>query len=55
LCPVCGEEMSRDVYVGKEHFVKDVAHPDYRAVFLVPEFGVDGEPNFMGAVGSRGG
>ena len=47
LCAVCSEEMTRAVYVGNEPFVKDVGHPDYKAVFLRDEFDENGEPNYI--------
>ena len=49
-CPLCCDEMGRSVYVGKERIVKDVGHPDYKAVFPMSEFGEDGEPNFIDVV-----
>jgi hypothetical protein len=55
LCPVCGEEMSRAVYVGKRRIIKNVGHADYKAVFLFDEFDEDGQPYFIDVIGSRGG
>ena len=49
-CPVCHEEMVRAVFVGKERIVKDVGHPDYKAVFLCDEFDEDGQPNYVDVV-----
>jgi len=54
LCPVCGEEMSRAVYVGKRRIIKNVGHADYRAVCLFDEFNEDGESNFIDYGGGRG-
>jgi len=53
VCPACGGEMVRAVYVGRRHIVRDVGHADYRAVFPFDEFGEDGEPNFID-YGGRG-
>lgn len=50
-CPVCSGEMVRSIHVGKGHIVKDVGSPDYRAVFVLPEFDADGEPNYVDFVG----
>ena len=47
ICPACGEEMVRSVYVGSRYIVKDVGHPDYVSVFPFDEFGLDGAPNFI--------
>jgi len=56
LCPACHEEMTRSVYVGSRHIVKDVGSPDYAPVFVDDEFGEDGEPNYIeSAGGSYGG
>jgi len=53
VCPACGGEMVRAIYVGKKPIVKDVGHADYKAVFPFDEFGEDGEPNFID-YGGRG-
>jgi len=50
-CPLCGWKMVRSIHVGKGHIVKDVGSPDYRAVFVLPEFDEDGEPNYIDVVG----
>ena len=50
LCPACGEEMRRCVYVGKRHIVKDVGSADYVPSFVDNEFGEDGEPNYIEVV-----
>jgi hypothetical protein len=50
-CSVCGSEMVRSIHVGKSHVVKDVGSPDYRGVFVLPEFDADGEPNYIEVVG----
>lgn len=55
VCPACGDDMVRAVYVGSRHIVKDVGHPDYVPVFPFDEFGENGEPNFIDVVGGRGG
>ena len=54
VCPACGEEMLRCVYVGKRPIVKDVGNVGYRAVFPFDEFDENGEPNFIDFVGGRG-
>jgi len=53
-CLVCGEEMSRAVYVGKEPIVKNVGHEDYVPVFAFDEFDENGEPNFIDYYGNGG-
>lgn len=53
LCPACGEDMSRKVWVGKSHIVKDIGDPDYLAWFVADEFDEFGDPNFVDAVGGR--
>ena len=50
VCPACGDEYERDFYIGKEPFVKNVGHPNYKAVFLRPEFDENGKSNYMGSV-----
>lgn len=47
-CPVCSEDMTRSVHLGKLHIVKDIGSPDYKAVFLDEEFDEeDGSPNYI--------
>jgi hypothetical protein len=53
VCCLCGEDMEKDVYVGKRELVKDIGHVDYRSVFVFEPFDEDGEPNFMSDVESR--
>jgi len=47
LCRVCDDEMVRSVYVGEDYVEKNVGRVGYRPVFVKPEFGVDGEPNYI--------
>lgn len=47
-CPVCSEDMTKSVHVGKAHIVKDIGSPDYKAVFLDREFDEeDASPNYI--------
>jgi hypothetical protein len=50
LCPVCGEEMHRAVYVGKSRFVKDIGAVGYAPVLVVDPLDSSGEPNFVDVV-----
>ena len=52
VCPVCGEEMVRAVYMGSKHIAKNVGDVDYESVFVDDEFGENGEPNYV-EVGRR--
>ena len=54
LCPACGGEMVRSVYVGKRFIVKDVGHVDYVPWFVDDEFDEDGNDNFIDVVSSGG-
>ena len=51
VCPACGEDMVRAVYVGKRKIVTDVGDVNYKAVFSFDEFDEDGQPNFIDVVG----
>jgi len=53
VCPACGDDMVRAVYVGKRYIVKDVGHADYVSVFPFDEFDEDGMPNFIDFIGGR--
>jgi hypothetical protein len=52
ICPACGEEMNRSVYVGKRQIVKDIGNPDYVPLFVDDEFDESGQPNYV-EVGGR--
>jgi hypothetical protein len=52
VCPACGEEMNRSVYVGKRRIVKDIGSPDYVPLFVDDEFDESGQPNYV-EVGGR--
>jgi hypothetical protein len=47
LCRVCGEEMGRSVYVGKDYIEKRVGRVGYKPVFLTDEFDEDGGSNYI--------
>jgi len=53
VCPACKGEMSRVVYVGKRHIVKDIGSSAYVALFLDDEFDASGAPNYVDFAGGR--
>ena len=52
-CPACGGDMIRSFHNGIDHIVKAVSEFGYQSVFCYPQFGEDGELNFVKVVGSR--
>jgi hypothetical protein len=53
LCPACGEDMVRSVYVGQRHIVKDIGSSEYVPLFVDDEFDVSGLPNYIDRAGGR--
>jgi hypothetical protein len=47
VCPACGEEMTRSVYVGNRRIVKDIGSPDYVPLFVDDELDESGHPNYV--------
>jgi hypothetical protein len=47
VCPACGEEMTRSVYVGKRQIAKDIGSADYLPLFVDNEFDESGQPNYV--------
>lgn len=50
VCPACGDEMVKSVYVGKRRIVKDIGSVYYVPWFVDDEFDEKGEPNYIDAV-----
>jgi len=47
VCPACGGEMEKSVYVGNRFIAKNIGDVDYKAWFTDDEFDEDGKPNYV--------
>lgn len=54
-CPVCSEDMVRSAHVGGCKIVTNIGDVGYEACFAYDAFDEDGNPTFIGVIGSRGG
>jgi len=51
VCPACGDEMERSIYVGNRFIAKNIGDVNYKPWFVDDEFDENGKPNYVSVHG----